>query len=109
MNLCLKYSNGAEVYTGDDDGTRGSLATTTELLVAAQEKGWTTRDHHRDFTLWKPREWNQLADYYANYCMTKKCTWQETFEKAAYVHKTYSFQAFSDGGKETLHMPLPHG
>ena len=73
-----KIVNGAEVYTGDDVGTRGSLATTTELLVEAQEKGWTTRDHHRDFALWRPREWNQLADYYANYCMNTKCTWQKT-------------------------------
>ena len=46
-----KIVNGAEVYTGDDDGTRGSLATTTELLVEAQEKGWTTRDHHREISL----------------------------------------------------------
>ena len=88
-----KNINGAEVYTGEDDSTRASLATTTELLIMAQENGWTTRDHHRDFTTWRPREWNKLADYYANDCMNKKCTWQQT-DKAAYTNKTYSFQAF---------------
>ena len=58
----FKIINGAEVYTGDDDSTRRSLANTTDLLLSAHEMGWTTRDHHRDFTTWRPREWNKLAD-----------------------------------------------
>ena len=60
--------------------------------------GWSTRDYHRDFVMWRPRELNKLADFYANKSMNLKYTWRDTYD-SAYVNRSISFHAFSDGGK----------
>ena len=58
--------NASETYKGDDTVVQNSLACTTDLLSDIVSDGWDTREASHDYILWRPRELNTIADYFAS-------------------------------------------
>ena len=74
-------------------------------LAALCREGWGTREVGHDYLLWRPRELNKLADYYANKCMNEKKSWQWTWEGAQRTRSVPSYHIFTDGGRRDNYTP----
>ena len=91
--------NANECYKGNDPKILSSLEQSTELLCRFVEEGWSTREMGHDYLLWRPREQNTLADFFANISMDKKESWQWTWPGAKHIRSVPSYQLFTDGGR----------
>ena len=91
--------NGLVVYTGKNEESIKELKAITRCLVLFAEKGWSTGGIKHDYTSWRERSFNKVADHYANVCMEEGRSWRKELNIARNHDTPYSMMIFSDGGK----------